>query len=756
MLIHPRRIIHPVATFRFIDLFAGIGGLRIPFDNLGGKCVFSSEIDDAAARTYYANFGEMPQGDITKIDAADIPKHDLLLAGFPCQPFSIAGVSKNISLGREHGFSHAAKGTLFFDVVRVLKHHQPKAFVLENVKGLVGHDKGNTFKVIKNTLEKELNYKIYHKVLNAKYVVPQNRERIFIVGLKDDITDEFVFPNLSGEGPKLSSILEKKLSKNDLERFTLSDHLWGYLQDYKKKHTKAGNGFGFGLVGKKDVARTLSARYYKDGSEILIKQKGKNPRKVTHVEARRLMGFPEGFKTHPTQAYKQFGNAVVPMIVDTFAPKLIKILNQHTKPYTVESKQSLGDELKKIIEMMTGNGAKKIYFKPLAANDNSKNQIYVGGNLASASIFKFNANEVIHEGEGRRQRAKVKTPFSWLQSDGNLSEAKQSKLIMYPQYPEVRFSGFLSGCKSPPSCLSGREEGRLLIIGVCEDSTIGYVATKSNLIIQQAMNVSSAPTPSAFREIIIKHEQASIHEALSRIIHDGPHRPCILKRVDGTKVEQHYSITNNNVAGYTMEAKLGILPNGDSKPDYEGYEVKTLSNTNVTLMTPEPDSGIYKDQGLKAFLERYGYPGDSGEYRLSKRHKVGVKHPDTGLTLTIDYGDFHPMEKRFNFSGSISLVEDDGTVAASWKLERFISHWLTKHSSTVIVRAKKVGEKISYFPEVIFCQGPDPVGLIEGFVKGHICWDPGLKESKRRNQFRITFNNLKKSNLWAEMKVQTL
>jgi DNA (cytosine-5)-methyltransferase 1 len=756
MLIHPRRIIHPVATFRFIDLFAGIGGLRIPFDNLGGKCVFSSEIDDAAARTYYANFGEMPQGDITKIDAADIPKHDLLLAGFPCQPFSIAGVSKNISLGREHGFSHAAKGTLFFDVVRVLKHHQPKAFVLENVKGLVGHDKGNTFKVIKNTLEKELNYKIYHKVLNAKYVVPQNRERIFIVGLRDDLTEEFVYPDLSGEGPKLGSILEKKLSENDLERFTLSDHLWGYLQDYKKKHTKAGNGFGFGLVGKKDVARTLSARYYKDGSEILIKQKGKNPRKVTHVEARRLMGFPEGFKTHPTQAYKQFGNAVVPMIVDTFAPKLIKILNQHTKPYTVESKQSLGDELKKIIEMMTGNGAKNIYFKPLAANDNSKNQIYVGGNLASASIFKFNANEVIHEGEGRRQRAKVKTPFSWLQSDGNLSEAKQSKLIMYPQYPEVRFSGFLSGCKSPPSCLSGREEGRLLIIGVCEDSTIGYVATKSNLIIQQAMNVSSAPTPSAFREIIIKHEQASIHEALSRIIHNGPHRPCILKRVDGTKVEQHYSITNNNVAGYTMEAKLGILPNGDSKPDYEGYEVKTLSNTNVTLMTPEPDSGIYKDQGLKAFLERYGYPGDSGEYRLSKRHKVGVKHPDTGLTLTIDYGDFHPMEKRFNFSGSISLVEDDGTVAASWKLERFISHWLTKHSSTVIVRAKKVGEKISYFPEVIFCQGPDPVGLIEGFVKGHICWDPGLKESKRRNQFRITFNNLKKSNLWAEMKVQTL
>ena len=476
-----------MANFTFIDLFAGIGGLRIPFDDLGGKCVFSSEIEDAAARTYFSNFDEMPQGDITKIDASDIPKHDLLLAGFPCQPFSIAGVSKNISLGRGHGFSHATKGTLFFDVARILKHHQPKAFVLENVKGLVGHDKGNTFKVIKNTLENELNYKIYHKVLNAKYVVPQNRERIFIVGLRKDITDEFVFPTLSGEGPKLGSILEKKLSDNDSERFTLSDHLWNYLQDYKKKHNKAGNGFGFGLVGKNDVARTLSARYYKDGSEILIKQKGKNPRKITHLEARRLMGFPEGFKTHPTQAYKQFGNAVVPMIVDTFAPRLVQILNEHTKPYVEKPELSVGKELEETIKMMTANGAKKIYFKPLAPNDNSKNQIYVGGNLASASIFKFNADEVIYEGKGRRQRAKVKTPFSWLQNDGTLSEAKQSKLIMYPQYPEVRFSGFLSGCKSPPDCLSGREEGRLLIIGVCEKSTIGYVASKGDPIIQQAI-----------------------------------------------------------------------------------------------------------------------------------------------------------------------------------------------------------------------------------------------------------------------------
>ena len=330
-----------MADFTFIDLFAGIGGLRIPFDKLGGKCVFSSEIDDAAKQTYFANFNEMPRGDITKIEAKDIPEHDILLAGFPCQPFSIAGVSKNISLGRGHGFSHAAKGTLFFDVARILKHHKPRAFVLENVKGLVGHDKGNTFKLIKNVLEKELKYKIYHEVLNAKYVVPQNRERIFIVGLREDISENFAFPKLSGEGPKLISILEKKLSKQDIERYTLSDHLWNYLKQYKKKHSKAGNGFGYGLVGRKDVARTLSARYYKDGSEILIRQRGRNPRKITHLEARKLMGFPDDFKTHPTQAYKQFGNAVVPKIVDSFAPSLIEILKQYISPSKIEAEEDL-------------------------------------------------------------------------------------------------------------------------------------------------------------------------------------------------------------------------------------------------------------------------------------------------------------------------------------------------------------------------------------------------------------------------------
>ena len=684
-------------------------------------------------------------------------KFEVGFFGFPCQPFSIAGVSKNISLGRGHGFSHATKGTLFFDVARIIKHHKPKAFLLENVKGLVSHDKGNTFKVIKKTLEDELGYSIFSEVLNAKHVVPQNRERIFIVGLRKDLKETFHFPVLRGEGPKLGSILEKKISKNDQKRFTLSDHLWNYLQEYKKKHSKAGNGFGFGLVGENDVTRTLSARYYKDGSEILIKQKGMNPRKLTHVEARRLMGFPEGFKTHPTQAYKQFGNAVVPKVVATFAQSLVEILSKHSSAPVNETTELITPNLKKIIGILTSNGAKRIYYKPLAPNDNSKNQIYVGGNLAAASIFSFRENEINYEGNGRRQRAKMKIPFSWLSKDGELSVAKQTKLILYPQYPEVRLSGFLQGCKNAPSCLSGREEGRFLILGVTESTTIGYVIQNDDPLIKDIELAPYSRTPSAFNLIDTSLEKnSSVREALSKIIHSGPHSPCILKKKGGNLVQENYAISNNNAAGYTMEAKLGVLPNGDAKPDYDGYEVKTLLNTNITLMTPEPDAGIYKEKGLKFFLRKYGYLDGNGEYRLSKRHKVGTRHPDTGLTLTIRYGDFHPTERRFNFGGSLSLIEDDGTVAASWELDRLISHWLTKHASTAIIRCIKKDGKIEYLPEVIFCDGPDPVGLIEGFVHGLICWDPGLKESKKRNQFRITLANIKKSNLWTTMNIESL
>lgn len=294
------------APFRFIDLFAGIGGLRLGFDALGGQCVFSSEIDKYACKTYHANFGEWPDGDITMTEAHEIPPHDVLLAGFPCQPFSIAGVSKYGSLGWDHGFLHQTKGTLFFDVIRIIDHHRPRAFVLENVKNLKSHDKGRTWQVIQSALH-ELGYKFDARVLDAKRVVPQHRERVFIIGFRDPV--DFAWPDIPHFGRTVSDILEPEVDP----KYTLSDHLWSYLQGYAEKHRQAGNGFGYGLVDLNGTTRTLSARYYKDGSEVLVPQDDRNPRRLTPRECARLMGFPEQFRipVSDTQAYKQFGNAVV-------------------------------------------------------------------------------------------------------------------------------------------------------------------------------------------------------------------------------------------------------------------------------------------------------------------------------------------------------------------------------------------------------------------------------------------------------------
>ena len=320
-------------SFNFIDLFAGIGGLRRGFESIGGHCCFTSEWDRYAQQTYHANFrdNQPASGDIRPFakDPETVPDHDILLAGFPCQPFSIAGVSKKNALGRPHGFLCDTQGTLFYDTAEIIKAKRPKVFLLENVKNLERHDGGNTFRTIVNVLRNELKYHVDWKVINAAGWVPQKRERIFIAGFRD--TDGFSFDDmhvpLPEDGPKLGSILEDSVD----EKYTLSDKLWNYLQDYRKKHEAKGNGFGFGLCGPDDVARTLSARYYKDGSEILIKQRGKNPRRLTPRECARLMGFekkggePFNIPVSDTQAYRQFGNSVVVPVVEAVA--------QHMKPW---------------------------------------------------------------------------------------------------------------------------------------------------------------------------------------------------------------------------------------------------------------------------------------------------------------------------------------------------------------------------------------------------------------------------------------
>jgi len=321
---------------RFIDLFAGIGGMHRAFERAGANCVFSSEIDLFACTTYQANFHTWPAGDITKIHAGNVPEHDILVAGFPCQPFSIAGVSKYGSLGREHGFKDETKGTLFFDIVRLLDYHRPKAFMLENVKNLQSHDKGKTWQVISRALD-ELGYIVHSRVLDAKLLVPQHRERIFILGFRDSVP--FGWPEIPDLKPQVREILEEHVD----DKYTLSDHLWSYLQSYARKHREKGNGYGYGLADSSGITRTLSARYYKDGSEILIPQEGKNPRRLTPRECARLMGYPDSFRipVSDTQAYRQFGNSVVVPLVGCIASALVSALTGEERTLPTQQLQLL-------------------------------------------------------------------------------------------------------------------------------------------------------------------------------------------------------------------------------------------------------------------------------------------------------------------------------------------------------------------------------------------------------------------------------
>lgn len=300
--------------------------MRLAFESNGCECVFSSDWDKYARITYEKNFGEQPVGDIRLINSANIPKYDILVGGFPCQPFSISGVSKKNSLGRSHGFEDKTQGTLFFEIARIIKDTQPEAFVLENVKNLLSHDKGRTINIIYDTLQDELGYHVVDPfILDAKNLVPQHRERVFIIGFREP--RKFYKPTLPNLNPKLSDILEDSPDS----KYTLTQHLWVYLQNYAKKHKAAGNGFGFNLAPLDGTTRTLSARYHKDGSEILIPQgQRKRPRRLTPRECARLMGFPESFEipVSDTQAYRQFGNSVVVPVVTEIAHQVVTALNR--------------------------------------------------------------------------------------------------------------------------------------------------------------------------------------------------------------------------------------------------------------------------------------------------------------------------------------------------------------------------------------------------------------------------------------------
>lgn len=348
-----RQAARPPAKFRFIDLFAGIGGLRIGFEAIGGRCVFTSEWDRWSNETYRKNFADgddhLMVGDIRPYgaDPSLIPEFDVLLAGFPCQPFSLAGVSKKNSLGRAHGFADEKQGNLFFEIEAILRHHRPAAFLLENVKHLQRHDKGRTFEVIRRTLEDDLGYAIDWRIVSSEPWVPQKRERVFIAGFRKDVGFDFDgFDSMippADEWPTLFSVLQ---SHNEVDaKYTLTPKLWDYLQAYRAKHEKAGNGFGYSMFGPGDVTRTLSARYHKDGSEILVAQKGTRPRRLTPTECARLMGFEHGDRkwnipVSDTQAYRQFGNAVVVPVVEAIArymePSIMKMLGKDRSGHAEE------------------------------------------------------------------------------------------------------------------------------------------------------------------------------------------------------------------------------------------------------------------------------------------------------------------------------------------------------------------------------------------------------------------------------------
>jgi len=308
--------------FTFCDLFAGIGGIRIALQKAGGRCVFSSEWNKYSRITYHENFKEWPKGDITKIRPRDIPDHDVLTAGFPCQPFSLAGISKKNSMNRPVGFDDEAQGKLFFNIRNIIKKKRPSAVLLENVKNLKTHDNGNTFKIIKKSLEK-LHYHVSDDILDGKYLVPQHRERLFIVAFDNEKSNQkFKFPKFR----KIRKTLDDILEENPEDKYTLTKGVWNALKRHADKHKKKGNGFGYGIADPYGISRTLSARYYKDGAEILISQgSGKRPRRLTPRECCKLMGFPSNYKikVSDNQAYRQFGNSVVVPLVENVARNMV-------------------------------------------------------------------------------------------------------------------------------------------------------------------------------------------------------------------------------------------------------------------------------------------------------------------------------------------------------------------------------------------------------------------------------------------------
>lgn len=480
-----------MADFTFIDLFAGIGGIRLGFEAIGGRCVFTSEWNEWCKKTYTANFGEgeMFIGDIVPFPADQVPDHDVLLAGFPCQPFSVAGVTKNNALGRLHGFENATQGTLFYHVARIIAAKQPKAFMLENVKNLVSHDRGRTFAVIRHTLETELGYQIFWKVIDGQAWVPQHRERIIIVGFKDPTAfswDDLVIPDVH---PKLDSILHPEDGTEAAEppfttgrmakvnpKYVLTDKLWQYLQNYAAKHRAMGNGFGFGLVTGDDVARTLSARYYKDGSEILVSRgPRRTPRRLTPRECARLMGFDDTYQivVSDTQAYRQFGNTVVVPV--------IKAIAQTMEPYIQDAVTQTSKQVVKKEGSPLKQGALSDYFIGVA----SKVIRSVEANVSASNQHEYNGVTSLKQIFGT-EKSTYQAQFIYLR-DSDEPITGQGRLTWYDARKNHSTRTEYRMYFSTSAVSSYTMEGDILFLGLRPDHTVLVIIAEADSTISNQL-----------------------------------------------------------------------------------------------------------------------------------------------------------------------------------------------------------------------------------------------------------------------------
>ncbi len=661
--------------FTFADLFAGIGGFHQAFSDLGGKCVFASEWDKYAQETYEANYGMRPDGDIRMIPPEDIPDHNILAAGFPCQPFSLAGVTKNNALGREHGLLHSTQGTLFFDAAIIIEEKRPDAFILENVKHFKSHDQGRTFRTTMAVLEEELGYTVYHKIVDAARVVPQHRERIYMVGFREPL--HFDFPELPDREPVLRDILDDDVD----EKYTLTSRLWQYLQDYAAKHRAKGNGFGYGLPDPDtEIARTLSARYYKDGSEILIPQEGARPRMLTPRECARLMGFPENFEipVSDTQAYRQFGNSVVVPVIREIGAAILDALEAKrpaSKQQTVAAQKSIFSELEKrerrehlkardlgqIVDQFRRQGVDRVLAREIQPYRLSSNSILLG---SSPRILNQIPVRGFRTGKSKRQIGrqvfKSRLNLAWMNPEGKLIQAPIAQLSLDPKTREIRIFDPVRACVDPPDMEVASQNRSVLLLGIRDDGKIVARLVDARESAATDLLEMLSPHRHALTEFMVDDG------GLDAVVRPG----SLLENGEGDFSEMSDAEGRLSFSRVLEKAEASLGENLSRwRTDSERLEVCL-----------DPAGGYIREAGVSAFVQKYGQenPRSTTErYDVRTIHQFGEKNESSGLELALIGFDAESREIT-DVNGGIRLVDSENQLAAEWPLVDLLNYWVER------------------------------------------------------------------------------